>query len=117
MCLPSWTTTATPLKFPATNAPATVDSYACYSVVHPKLTSAFALPAKVRLKDQFGERPGSSDRREPVVCAHVEDADHLGAATGLRRSGPLRGLLRGVVDEQERVARPSTTAISSVSAR
>src|SRR5205085_326296 len=50
-----WTTRTTPLKFPATNAPATLDAYACYSVAHPKSTASFNLPAKVTLADGFGK--------------------------------------------------------------
>jgi hypothetical protein len=54
LCLPSWRNGSTPLKFPSTSAPSNLDSYVCYSVVHPAGTSSFKLPASVTLKDQFG---------------------------------------------------------------
>jgi hypothetical protein len=54
LCLPSWRNGATPLAFPATSAPSNLDSYACYSVMHPAGTASFKLPSQVSLQDQFG---------------------------------------------------------------
>ena len=54
LCLPSWKNKAKPLKFPSSSAPASLDSYACYSAVHPAGTPSFAPPRSVALKDQFG---------------------------------------------------------------
>jgi len=54
LCLPSWKNGTAPLKFPSTNAPANLDTYECYSAVHPAGTPAFQPPSSVKLKDQFG---------------------------------------------------------------
>ena len=54
LCLPSWKNQAKPLKFPSSSAPASLDSYACYSAVHPAGTPSFSPPRSVALKDQFG---------------------------------------------------------------
>ena len=52
LCLPSWKNQA--MKFPSSSAPASLDSYACYSAVHPAGTPSFSPPRSVALKDQFG---------------------------------------------------------------
>ena len=53
LCMPSWKNSSAPTKFPSTSAPSNLDSYVCYSVVHPAGTPTFKLPS-VALKDQFG---------------------------------------------------------------
>ena len=80
LCLPSWTTQKTPLKFPATNAPGNLDAYACYAAVHPQFTTSFAVPKSVKLKDQFAGvtvRPGGPNllcipTSRTVTAAKVE---------------------------------------------
>jgi hypothetical protein len=53
LCMPSWKNSSAPTKFPSTSAPSNLDSYVCYSAVHPAGTPTFKLPS-VALKDQFG---------------------------------------------------------------
>jgi hypothetical protein len=54
LCLPSWKSGNSPLDFPSSSAPSNLDSYVCYSAIHPAGTASFTLPASVALKDQFG---------------------------------------------------------------
>jgi hypothetical protein len=52
LCVPSWKNPQAP-SFPAATAPAGLDHFTCYSVVHPVGTPAFSPPASVTLTDQF----------------------------------------------------------------
>jgi len=54
LCLPSWKNATAPMSFPSSAAPSNLDSYACYSVIHPAGTPSFTLPSSVALRDQFG---------------------------------------------------------------
>ncbi len=54
LCLPSWETSTTPLKFPAAPSPPNLDAFACYAVTHPSGTPGFTRPDKAQLKDDFG---------------------------------------------------------------
>jgi virginiamycin B lyase len=54
LCMPSWNSRTTPPAFPAAKAPANLDAYVCYNVVHPGGTPSFQGPTTATMKDQLG---------------------------------------------------------------
>jgi virginiamycin B lyase len=54
LCMPSWETETTPLKFPSAVAPPNLDAFACYTATHPSGTRGFSRPTSAHLTDQFG---------------------------------------------------------------
>ena len=84
--MPSWKNSSAPTKFPSTSAPTNLDSYVCYSVVHPAGTPAFKLPPSVALKDQFGSATTTVGAPNIVCLPTIRSANSFGGWTKIVNS-------------------------------
>jgi len=81
LCLPSWDTSTTPLKFPSASTPPNLDAFACYSATHPSGTPGFTRPSTAQLKDEFGSVSTSVGSANILCMPTSESAKQSGSAT------------------------------------
>jgi virginiamycin B lyase len=83
LCMPSWETDTTPLKFPTAVAPPNLDAFACYTATHPSGTPGFSRPATSHLTDQFGTVATSVGTPNLLCMPTSETAKPAGGSAAL----------------------------------